>query len=258
MKNIFPLLILALALTAVGCGDDDDGGPATTTLALRATSTYGDDPLVMFERQYDYEEGMKLQMQLLQVYLSNLVLTYEEGGQTREEPLEEIALVDFGDIFTDADAEAGIEVLTAEVPIRSYTGLKMGMGVAPELNATVPPDYDLTHPLSQNYWEDASSYIFFKIEGNADLDGSGNFEDKLTYHIGGDNNFSEVTFSGALDLTKEETKQLVLNIDLQDVLIDENGEFWDFREAQFAHSTTSPAAVFMAQNFPKALSLQIQ
>ncbi|MEQ8703725.1 MAG: hypothetical protein RIC19_07385 [Phaeodactylibacter sp.] len=258
MKQTLFLLALAVALITAGCGNsDDNGGPATTELTLLATGTYGDDPLVMFERTYNYEDGMQLQMQLLQTYLSDIALVYEEDGTEKEELLTNIALVSFADVYTDADATAGVEVVKMEVPVRNYTGLKIGLGVSPELNATIPPDYDLTHPLSQNYWEDASSYIFFKIEGNADLDADGEFQEKLTYHIGGNNNYSSVQFTGAIDLEKGTPQTLALNFDLQEILIrQQDGAFWDFREAQFAHSTTSPAAVFMAENIPAAVSLE--
>lgn len=257
MKYILSLFALATLLIGTGCDNaDDNGGPATAELTLTATSTYGDDPLVMFERTYDYEENMQLQMQLLQAYLSDIALVYVEDGTEREELLTDIALVNFGDIYTDADAEAGVEVVKMEVPVRNYTGLKFGLGVSPELNATIPPDYELTHPLSQNYWEDASSYIFFKVEGNADLNEDGELQEKLTYHIGGNNNFSSVQFNGTIDLEQGTPQSLALNFDLRKILIKDDGTFWDFREAQFAHSTTSPAAVFMSENFPTALSLE--
>ncbi|WP_421948329.1 MbnP family protein [Phaeodactylibacter xiamenensis] len=257
MKQILSLFALAVAVFVAGCGNsDDNGGPATTELTLLATGTYGDDPLVMFERTYEYEDNMALQMQLLQTYLSDIALVYEEDGVEKEELLTDIALVSFGNVFTDEDAAEGVEVVKMEVPVRNYTGLKIGLGVSPELNATIPPDYDLTHPLSQNYWEDASSYIFFKVEGNADLDADGQFQDKLTYHVGGDNNYSTVQFTGAIDLEKGTPKTLALNIDLQKILIKGDGTYWDFREGQFAHSTTSPAAVFMGENFPNAVRLE--
>jgi hypothetical protein len=257
MKQILSLFALALAVFAVGCGNsDDNGGPATTELTLLATGSYGGDPLVMFERTYEYEDNMALQMQLLQTYLSDIALVYEEDGTEKEELLTDVALVSFGNVFTDEDAAEGVEVVKMEVPVRNYTGLKIGLGVSPELNATIPPDYDLTHPLSQNYWEDASSYIFFKVEGNADLDADGQFQDKLTYHIGGNNNYSTVQFTGAIDLEKGTPKTLALNIDLQKILIKGDGTYWDFREGQFAHSTTSPAAVFMGENFPNAVRLE--
>lgn len=257
MKQILSLFALTAALVFAGCGNsDDNGGPATTELTLIANGTFGNEPLVMFERIYDYQEGMQLQMQLLQVYLSDIALVYEEEGTEKEEPLTDVALVSFADIYTDEDANEGVEILKMEVPVRNYTGLKLGLGVSPELNATLPPDYDLTHPLSQNYWEDASSYIFFKIEGNADLDADGELQDKLTYHIGGNNNYSTVQFNGAIDLVKGTPQALALGIDLERILVKDDGAFWDFRDAQFAHSTTSPAAVFMAENFPNSISLE--
>lgn len=255
MKKWFLLSALSFGLLFAACGDDDKDTPETAQLSLTATATYGESPLLMFERDYGYEDNMALQLQLFQTYLSDMALLYEEDGQVKEVPLEDIALLNFGNMYNDEDARAGLEVFNLDVPARSYTGIRFGLGVSPELNATIPPDYDLSHPLSQNYWEDANSYIFFKIEGNADLDGSGDFADKLTFHIGGDNNYSDVTFQGMIDLLPGGEVGLTLNFDLQKLLINEDGDYVDFRQTKQAHSNTAPAAVFIGNNMPSAVSL---
>ena len=259
MKHLLFLSALFTIVAFSSCGNsDDDNGSELAEITFLAKGSFGEDPLVMFERNYAYEDDMAIQMQLFQTYLSDIALIYEEDGVEKEEPLMDVALVSFGDVYTDAESEAGVEILKAEVTPRRYTGLKVGLGLTPELNATIPPDYELTHPLSQNYWEDASSYIFFKIEGNADLDADGQFQDKLTYHVGGGNNFSNVQYVADINLVEGSSRSLVLNMDLQKILIRDNGTYWDLREAQFAHSTTSPAAVFMAQNFPAATQLELR
>ncbi|TXB69482.1 MbnP family protein [Phaeodactylibacter luteus] len=252
----FSLLALSAALLFSACGGTDDNtAPDTGRITLNATATYGSLPLVMFDQNYDYEDGMQFQMQLFQTYLSDIELVYMENGAEMTEPLLDVALAEFGDIYTIADAEAGIEVVKTDVPARNYTALRFGVGVSPALNATVPPDYEVTHPLGQNYWEDANSYIFFKFEGNADLDGSGGFQDKLTFHVGGDNNYNSIEFTGAIDIAPDGEAVLNLNFDMEKLLIRSNGDYVDFRQVRQAHSNTAPAAVFMGENMPNALSL---
>lgn len=255
MNKLLPFLLLAVPLLFSSCGDDEPEMKETTTLSLNAKATFGDQPLVMFEEIYDYE-GQPLQLQLFQIYLTGLTLVYEEEGGQREEAVKDVVLAHFGNTFSTADAEAGLDLLEVEVPARNYTGLKLGLGVSPELNATVPPDYELTHPLSQNYWEDASSYIFFKVEGNTDVDGDGELSDKLTFHVGGNNNYQEATLNQAINLMPNTTASLQLRIDLEKIMLSEDGSFIDFSDFRQAHSTTSPAAVLMGGNLGGAVELE--
>jgi hypothetical protein len=255
MKKIFPFLLLSAVIFFAGCGDDEPNMKETTTLTLNVGATFGEEPLVMFEEVYDYQ-GQPLQLQLFQMYLTDLHLIYEEEGVEQEMLLAEVVEANFGSIFSTTDALAGLDLLEIEVPARNYTALRVGLGVSPELNATIPPDYELTHPLSQNYWEDASSYIFFKVEGNTDVDGDSELSDKLTFHVGGNNNYREVTLNKAIDLQPNTTANLKLNIDLEKIMISEDGESIDFSNVRQAHSTTSPAAVFMGENLSRAVELE--
>jgi len=255
MNRLLPLLLLVLPLFFSSCGDDEPEMKETTTLTLNAKATFGDQPLVMYEDVYDYE-GQPLQLQLFQIYLTDIYLTYEEGGQEREQLVTDVVLANYGEVFSTNDAEAGLDLVEVEVPARNYTGLKVGLGVSPELNATIPPDYELTHPLSQNYWEDASSYIFFKVEGNTDVDGDSELLDKLTFHVGGNNNFRKASFDKTINLMPNTDATLQLDIDLEKIMVSADGEFLDFANVRQAHSTTSPAAVFMGENLSRAVSLE--
>ena len=254
MNKLLPFLLLVLPLFFSSCEDEPEM-KETTTLTLNAKATFGDQPLVMFEEIYDYQ-GQPLQLQLFQIYLTDIALTYEEEGQERQEPVTDVKLANFGRIFSANDAEAGLDLIEVEIPARNYTGLKLGLGVSPELNATIPPDYEVTHPLAQNYWEDASSYIFFKVEGNADVDRDGELTDKLTFHVGGDSNFRKAAFAQAINLMPNTESTLQLRIDLEKIMLSEDGEFIDFANVRQAHSTTSPAAVLMGNNVDRAVELK--
>ena len=238
------------------CGKDDEGGGDMAELVLNFTANYGNNPLVMFERTYDYEADMDFKMQLFQFYLSDVRLLRQNNGATEEVPALDVDLLSFANIYNDADAAKGINTETVSIPAGTYTGLRFGWGVSPQLNATIPPDYPLGHPLSENYWEDAKSYIFFKVEGNADLEPNGDFSDKLTFHVGGDNNYRELTFEKTFTVEKNGKLTIPLSVDLKKILIATDGEYVDFRQVKQSHSNTSPAAVFMAENAPSAIQLR--
>jgi hypothetical protein len=256
MKQSFTALALAAIVLLGACGKQDDEGSAPAELVLQFTSSYAGQPLLMFERAYSYEEDMAFKVQLLQFYISDVRLLRQRNGSAEEVPVLDVASINFGAVYNDEDAAKGIS--TAPVPIEpgQYTGLKLGFGVSPQLNATIPPDYALGHPLAENYWEDANSYIFYRLEGNADLNGDGNFPDKLTFHVGGDNNYNELEFQGNFSVDKNGRLSIPLDIDLRRLLVAPDGEFLDFRQVRQAHSVLSPAAIFLSGNAPQALRLK--
>lgn len=223
-------------------------------LNLNFKAFYGPSPLVMFEREYSYADNMALKLQLFQFYISEVRLLTEDGW----EPLIDVDLISFGNVYTDEDAAEGITSLVGKaLPPGSYTGVELGFGLSSTLNATIPPDYPLGHPLSENYWEAASSYIFFKFEGNADLEPNGEFSDKLTFHVGGNDNFRRLTFDRPITIEDEKELTLHFNIDLRKILIDQNtGEYLDFRQVMQSHSNSSPSATFMANHVPEAIEME--
>ena len=256
MKKILAALAMMSFFLLGACGDKEDEGADEAELVLHFTSSYDGQPLLMFERTYDYEQGMAFKMQLLQFYISDVRLLRQNNGAVEEVPVLDVASINFGNIYNEQDAAKGSSSAPANIAPGNYTGLKLGFGVSPQLNATIPPDYPLGHPLSENYWEDADSYIFFRVEGNADLEGSGTFADKLTYHVGGNNNYNELEFQKDFTVDKNGRLTIALDFDLRKMLVAADGQFLDFRQVRQAHSVISPAAIFLAGNAPQALRLK--
>ncbi|MCB0559594.1 MAG: hypothetical protein H6573_29080 [Lewinellaceae bacterium] len=254
MKYLFFLFPLAFVLLFSTCkNSDDEMMPGNANLALNFKASYGEAPLTMFEREYAYEDGMAIKMQLFQFYLSEVRLL--NGSEAT--PLMDISLISFGDVYTDEDAAKGKSTTPATAPAGTYTGIEFGFGVSPELNATIPPNYALGHPLSENYWEAASSYIFFKFEGNADLESNGDFSEKLTFHVGGNDNYRKLTFDKPITIEDGKDLMLQFNIDLQKILVDSNtGEYLDFRQVTQSHSNSSPSATFMANHLAEAIEME--
>jgi hypothetical protein len=261
-KLFFFLPLLSLLFLSASCDDnngDDDTvptGEGTGSISLNFTGTYGDDPLVMFDREYDYPEDMNLKLQLFQFYISNVNLIKTKNGQQEKVSLVDVDIISFGDIYNDEDALSGKSIPDIELPVDTFQGIELGFGLTEELNASNANDFNIGHPLSENYWGELTKYIFFKIEGNGDLDGDGAFDQILTYHIGGDDNFKMLTFDREIIIPKDGTLELNVNVDLEKILVAEDGTFLDIRDISTHHAADSPTATFLGNNVTSAVSLK--
>lgn len=250
MKNMLLLLIMSLLLFTTNCNEDSDSNTEQTgTLELNFKGTFGTDPLVMYAREYPYEAGMKLKLQLFRFYLSNLQLSDDTK-------ITDVEIVDFEKVQSDAAAGQGITIQIKNVPAKAYAALKMGMGLTSELNATNPGKYAPGSPLSDNYWSAALGYVFTKIEGNADIDGDGKYESKLTFHAGGNPYYRNKTFDKNFTVKAGETTRLNFEIDLRKVLIKSNSDFLDFRKVTIDHTTKPEIATFISDNLANAVVLK--
>lgn len=248
-------LFLGLVVLALGCNtnDDTDEGKVDPPV-LNFTAQFNSDPLVILDESYPYEAGMDLRLQLFQFFISNVRLINDEGNDT--DPILDVALVNFANSTTREAALNGVDIALSNIPEGTYRGIKFGIGVDANLNATQPGDYTPGHPLAADYWSAASSYIFSKVEGNADLDGSGDFSTKLTFHIGGNPRYREVVFTKDIVVDPEGALPVEFLVDLKEVLVDETGNFVDFRDVTQIHNGTAETAVFMMDNLSGALKLK--
>lgn len=252
MKRLFLLLpVLLLLLSATGC-DDDPQQEAQANLTLNFTSMFGEEPLMMLSRNYEYEDNMDLQLQLFQFYLTDLKLLKSDGSSVS---VPEVTIVNFGDVYDMEAAERGQD-FTVEVPAGDYTGVSFGFGVEESLNQKSPSDYEVGHPLTENYWGPQTGYIFFKFEANGDLEPDGAFAETLTFHIGGNENYTPLSYNRPFTLAGNETETISFEVDLRKIIVDENGEYVNFREIRVNHATDTPTALFMGNNVQKAVSLK--
>jgi hypothetical protein len=247
----FVVGVLALTLLST-CETNKEAGVADVELNFSAD--FGNDPLVMYANSYAYEDNMDFRLQLFQFYISNGYLINADG--TTGPKVLDVALVNFGGVQSESEAEAGVSVVLKDVPAGNYKGLRLGIGVDPVLNQTQPGDYSVDHPLSTNYWLMTNSYVFAKIEGNADFDKAGTYASEVTLHMGGDNNYREKTFEVPFEVKGENLKTLHFSVDVKKALVDGNGKFLNFATTPQIHSDLSPWAVFIADNLQNALQMQ--
>ncbi len=257
MKNLIWIFSFAF-LAFAGC--ENENGANTDQkqdVAVNFQASFGQQPLLMFAQDYAYEASMRMKFQLFQFYVSDLGLLKQNGSQTDTVKLFDIELINFKDVQNTTQAAAGITVDVKDVPEGKYKGVVMGLGVSPVLNATSPNSYTPPHPLDGNYWSWARGYIFFKVEGNADIKGDGQYAEKLTFHIGENQFYRTKTF--LQDFTIDENhKTLSFHVDARRVLVSSPTDFVDFRKVTIDHTTDMTLAKFMADNLQAAVSMNGQ
>lgn len=244
-------LLFAAALFLLASCDKEVSRAGLVDFSVQFTGVFDESPLRMYEQTYAYEDNMELRFQLFQFYVSDLSLIRSANNDESTVQLSDIELVSFGDVQSAVDAAAGVTLSFTEVPAGNYVGLKMGLGVSPDLNATQPGDYSPPHPLDNHYWSWARGYVFTKVEGNADLDGDGVFEEKLTFHIGENDYYRELVIRQPIEVSSE--GKIKLQVDLAKVLKSESGAFLNFREVKQDHTNNPEVASMIADNLSQAI-----
>lgn len=237
-------------LLQTGCRNDQNA--STGSLEIVFQGTFGNDPLYMFERSYPYPDDMQVKWQLFQFYISDLEIDPANSGSSPLS-LSQVELIDFGGIQTEAAAREGVKLTFHDLPAGDYQSLSFGLGVAPDLNATQPSDYAISEPLGQvaNYWEASSSYIYTKIEGNADLDGDGQFgeqDEKLTFHLGASDLYRQRILPVSLSIREGQTPRVIVKVDLRKALVDSAGQYVDFRQTPKDHHKNPAVYEFVINN----------
>ena len=156
------------------------------------------------------------------------------------------------DFSSLTDSATSVNGLTNSVFINSTSSLiyRIGFGVDSVSNSITPAKQNQNSPLANglNYWDAWNSYIFLKIEGMYDKDGDGVFETPFALHTGGNEIYTEKTFS--LDkLSNATTVRLLFNVNLAKVI---NGI--DLNVMTQTHKTGDlPVMKTMMNNFSAAL-----
>ena len=178
MKNLSILLIAILLLAS--CGGDE--GVTDTTLNFNLM--FGDDTLVMFE-DVESEDGTRMRITDVKGYFSDVTLT--SGGESAK--VSEVKYLELGDAHSDAEEAAEGYKWTVESDLQgTIDGISFNVGLPSEINETRPADYNSSNDLSRasEYWSNWGSYIYFKVEGNADFNGNGEYDsgESIVLHLG--------------------------------------------------------------------------
>ncbi len=205
MSRIYFAAFAVLIITvSAGCLKDKTGN-----LTIVFKGTYGDDPLVMFDK-HDYAFDEEIQFTKSDFYLTHFRIT--DGTGTVNEVVE-VELVDLS--YTNkSDAESGFEITIKDIPATTYSRIDFTIGLDQAMNATMPEDWPSSSPLSEpRYWDAWSSYIFAKMEGNLDTLGDGNADLGWLYHTGTDSLFVLLSANVQLSIPDGGTRRITFSLD---------------------------------------------
>lgn len=198
MKNywILPALLL---LAAAGCKDDGTVAPAAPDFKVTYSVTYDGEQLEK-EKDYPYDD---FTVRWAQFRLAISDVTLLKGAE--EVRLSESEYFDFTPDNSPTNLSRAIEqIYQGKVLPGEYTGVKIGFGVKPELNANKPADYTPEDPLYfADYWSAWHSYIFMSVIGAANFDNTGGQDVDLIYHCGGNQCYQVFTFDHPITVTTD-------------------------------------------------------
>ncbi len=195
----------------------------------------------------------KLKITNFKFYLSNFEATSSGGGS---QSLSSVALFDMdSNAVESANANKFYNVAAMEVPSGTYTSLDFDLGINQDENETLPSDYDLGHPLSDEtmWWGWAAQRKFVEIDGVYDIDGDGVLEvddRSIFFHTGTAALFKNVSpISVDVTLAENQKQYVDLIIDL-DVLFTQ----LDLTQRFQTHTTGDSTTVAIADEFNAALA----
>lgn len=255
MNKALGLLACALLLSIFACNKEKNPTFNTGAINLSFRATFGGETLVMNSQVYDYV-GKQVRFTKISFYLANFRLI----NQDQELEVSDIEFIDITTThLSETSAEKGTTIEFSNVPIGDYTGLKFGIGVPENLNETTPLDYPANHPLSAEveYSKDWDSYIFAKIEGQYNEDGSGLFgEDDIlfAYHPVMNRVFQEIELNNSKELKTDETMNINFELDVKQLLSIPRGNLFNL-EPHNPNENIAENILIMA-NFNKALQLK--
>ena len=249
MKNTTLLFALLAIAVMSACRDHNHNDGPTTSFDITFQATFDGAQL---EKNKDYQLGsIPFYVEAFRMYLSDITLL--KGSE--EVRLSEIEYLD----FTPSNATFATPKITfTNVPEGEYTGIRIGYGVKPSLNAKRPADFPAGHPLAveNDYWAGWNSYIFTTLDGKADPDNNGSKNLGLAYHSGSDAVYKTFDFVMPIHVHAGEAGARI-TFDIKEYLTLPNGTFYDIA----AHPATSNSAsdVTVAQvlsaNFGRATTV---
>lgn len=255
MKKL-SVLLLAVGLLYFSACDPVEPAPEETTLHLNFAGKYGTEQLVL-NQTYDFPGDMDLMYSTLLFYISDVRLVTVDD---QEVVIKDVDMVNFYDHHANpATAAEGETITIADVPQGDYKGIRFGIGLPADLNATNPADYAATHPMSRTemYWDWRGTFIFSMIEGSVDTLQDGTPDVFLTYHSGSDAMYEQVDLAYNFSIGDGDALTLPLVLDAQKILVN-NGSAYDVVNNNVTHTTADDYHIAEAiiRNLANAISIQ--
>jgi len=201
----------ALLLLSMGCRKKADPKPnqtdtiqKSTTVILSFNNKVGTEPLKMDGTWYKNENGDSFQVKLYKYYISNIVLTKEDGTAWAE--TESYHLI-------DQSKPESQNFILKNMPAGHYSKITFLIGVDAARN-TSGAQTGALDPNNMMFWDWNSGYIMAKLEGVSPKSPNGG--NQFFYHAGGYTGKNAVQRSVNLELPVQATIDSVsmLNVEL--------------------------------------------
>jgi hypothetical protein len=248
-------IIALLLIGAAACGEKDPTPiPSTTELSLNFKATYNGQPLLI-NQYYDYVNGQKINFFRSQFYIANITLVKASGNIV----IKDADYINFSGNTDLVGAQKGQVVICKNIPMGEYTGIKIGIGLPPTVNATKPESYRTDNVLSQSseYWQSWKSYIFTKTEGKLDINKDGKEDFTFGYHTGGDAAYRIVDIPQRISLNGSSRYENTIKIDVKKLLMRTDGTFLDITKKQTTHELADTTySNYLMNNFKNAMTFE--
>lgn len=265
MKPFLLIFFIAMVGCFTACRENKcpvEDVPLNTKLELNFRAEAAGAP-IWFYKGLDYPlENLPFRITLLRFFVGDVTLLGTDGDTT----VLDIADLDFSlNQGAEATAAEGQSIVIANPPVGTYTGIRFGVGVPGDLNRMAPAEFLAGHPLSNpaEYWEAWQSYIFAKIEGQADANANGDYSDdnvSFLYHSGTQGQYVTLDFDRPIEIKGCETTRLDFGLDVPRLFYNDTDTL-DILNNNFQH-TGNPddpnydITYFLMQNFGGALQLK--
>jgi hypothetical protein len=250
MKQLFLVVFAALLFTQC----DKEKKPTTGDVKINFTSSFDQDPLV-FNKVYEYLPQRFIQYTKFDMFLSSITLT---GGPKGDTVLADISYLNFDPVSNDANsAKAGLVMEVKNVPVGDYTGMSLGVGVRPDINATNPTNYTSDNPLSQPelYWAGWKSYIFSRMEGKMDSVTTGLYATGMSYHTGLNDFYRVVNLTSPIKVTGGTSNTIKININIRDIFKSDD-TYLDIMKITEAHGPSDKKTIEkIVNNYSHAIKI---
>jgi len=236
------ILVIAATTGFVSCKKDevtppaDDHHSGTGSLRVNFTPMFGDSLLDLNTESYVTGNGDTLTVSLFKFYVSNVILTDDEGN---------IHAVPESYFLIDAQTSTSETITLNDIPGGHYTTISFLIGVDSTRNVSGSQTGALD-PANAMFWTWNSGYIMAKLEGTSPQ--STQSFHAVTYHIGG--------FSGTNNAIRSVTIPLTTNAS-----VTSTGNPLVTLKADVAEWFVAPDTIDIAINayamMPSAFSVQI-
>lgn len=248
--------MLAVGLLYFSACDPVEPAPEETTLKVNFLGQYDTEPLVL-NQAYSYPGDMDLTYSTLLFYISDVRLVTVDD---EEVVIKDVDMVNFYDHHANPATAADGETITiTDVPEGDYKGIRFGIGLPADLNATNPADYAATHPMSRTemYWDWRGTFIFSMVEGAVDTLQDGTPDVFLTYHSGSDAMYEQVDLAYNFSIGGGDELTIPLVLDAKKILVTGAGAY-DVVNNNVTHTTADDYHIAEAiiQNLANAISVK--